>query len=242
MSELLEKKCIPCSMDVKITHIFHSGFIMETEDIQMVFDYYRGDIALKNKKTIVFVTHGHGDHYTRQIFNWRDNIDDIYYVMSSDIKDAPNSNNIFSIKPYESLDIEDIHIKSFGSTDLGVSLVINYKGKTIFFAGDLNWWHWQDDSVETQKDEEAQFKNEIEKISKGTKDIDIAFFPVDPRLGEGFSFGGEYIIKSLSPVYLIPMHFGDKFDTSEKFIHKIGDTKTDIVNINKPGQVMDLHL
>lgn len=229
-------------MDVKVRHIFHSGFILETEDILMVFDYYKGDIDLKDKKTIVFVTHGHGDHYTKEIFNWQEEIEDISYVLSSDIKDAPDSNNIYIMNPYKSLDVEDIHIKSFGSTDLGLSLLINYKGKSIFFSGDLNWWHWENDSKDTQKDEEIQFKNEIEKINEITTNVDIAFFPVDPRLGEGFSFGGEYIIKELSPAYLIPMHFGDKFDTSSRFIHKIGDVETKIVDINKEGQVVNLKI
>lgn len=229
-------------MNIKITHIFHSGFILETKDVQMVFDYYKGDIPLKDKKTIVFVTHGHGDHYTEEIFNWQNQIKDIYYVLSSDIKDAPDLNNIHTMKPYESLDIEDIHIKSFGSTDLGLSFLINYKDKDIFFSGDLNWWHWENDSKETQKDEERQFKNEIKKINKITSHVDMALFPVDPRLGEAFSFGGEYIIRQLNPNYLIPMHFGDKFNTSKRFINKIGDVDAKIVDINKQGQVVELEI
>lgn len=229
-------------MDVKVTHIFHSGFILETEDIVMVFDYYKGNISLKDKKTIVFASHSHGDHYRKEIFNWQEEIDHIYYVLSSDIKDAPDSNNIYTMDPYELLDIEDIHIKSFGSTDLGLSFLITYKGKRIFFPGDLNWWHWENDSKEKQKDEEIQFKNEIEKINKVTTHVDIAFFPVDPRLGQGFSFGGEYIIKHLRPTYLIPMHFGDKFHTSSKFINKMGNVETKIVDINKKGQVIQLEI
>lgn len=229
-------------MNVKVTHIFHSGFILEIGDIVMVFDYYKGNIDLKDKKTIVFASHGHGDHYTREIFDWQKEINDIFYILSSDIEDAPDSNNIYTMKPYESLDIEDIHIKSFGSTDLGLSFIITYKGKRIFFPGDLNWWHWEGDSRETQRDMEIEFKSEIEKIQEISTHIDIAFFPVDPRLGDGFSLGAEYIIKHLRPAYLIPMHFGDKFDTSRRFIDKIGDGETRIVDINREGQVVQLHI
>lgn len=229
-------------MNVKITHIFHSGFVLEIEDLVMVFDYYKGDISLKDKKTIVFATHGHGDHYTKEIFNWQKDIENISYVLSSDIKDLVNSNTVYTMNPYESLDIEDVHIKSFGSTDLGLSLLINYKGKEIFFSGDLNWWHWENDDEETQKDEERQFKDEIKKIMEISTNVDIGFFPVDPRLGEGFSFGGEYIIKNLNPVYLIPMHFGDKFNTSKRFINKIGQGDTKIVDINREGQIVQLEI
>lgn len=229
-------------MDIKLTHIFHSGFLLETEEMLMVFDYYQGHIPLKDKKTLVFVSHGHGDHYTEDIFNWQEDIKDISYILSYDIENPPKSKNIYAMKPYETLTIEDLHIRSFSSTDLGLSFLISYKDKNIFFSGDLNWWHWENDSKEMQEDGERQFKNEIEKIKKIGKDIDLAFFPVDPRLAQGFSLGGEYIIKELSPSYLIPMHFGDKYDTSKKFIHELGPVATSIVDINEKGQVVKLKL
>ena len=41
----------------------------------------------------------------------------------------------------------DIKVKAYGSTDAGVSfLVTTSGGRKIFHAGDLNDWHWQDDS------------------------------------------------------------------------------------------------
>lgn len=229
-------------MKVELTHIFHSGFIFESDDIQMVFDYYKGDIDLNDKKTIVFVTHGHGDHYNRDIFKWQEDISDIKYLLSSDIEDAPSWDNIYTMSPYEELDLEEVNISSFGSTDLGLSLAINYRDKNIFFAGDLNWWHWENDTVEEQKDEEMQFKSEIEKIKKENTKFDIAFVPVDPRLKEVFSWAGECFIKEFSVNYFLPMHFGDKWDTARRFIHKIGDLDTKIVDINKEGQVAGIEL
>lgn len=229
-------------MDIKVSHIYHSGFILETQDVLMVFDYYTGDIDLKNKKTYVFVTHGHDDHYTEEIFNWRKDREDITYILSSDIAYFSTSKDIYIMKPYETLNIDDIQIQSFGSTDQGLSLLINYKDVNIFFAGDLNWWHWPNDSIEDQKSEEIQFKTEIAKIRRTNTDIDIAFFPVDPRLGEGFSLGAEHIIEELSPSYLFPMHFGDKYDTSKRFINKIAKLDTKIVDIDKKGKTFEIKL
>lgn len=229
-------------MNVEITHIFHSGFILETDDILMVFDYYKGNIDLKDKKTIVFVTHGHGDHYTRDIFRWQEDRDNISYILSFDIDNVPTQDNIYIMNPYENLDIENVNIRSFGSTDQGLSFLVNYEDINIIFAGDLNWWHWENDSKTVQEDETRQFKDEIEKIKNINKKIDIAFFPVDPRLGEGFSFAGEYIIRELDPKYFIPMHFGDKWGTSKKFINKMGDIHTNIVDINKKGQIVEIEV
>lgn len=229
-------------MNVEITHIFHSGFILETDDILMVFDYYKGNIDLKDKKTIVFVTHGHGDHYTRDIFRWQEYRDNISYILSFDIDNVPTQDNIYIMNPYENLDIENVNIRSFGSTDQGLSFLVNYEDINIIFAGDLNWWHWENDSKTVQEDEARQFKDEIEKIKNINKKIDIAFFPVDPRLGEGFSFAGEYIIRELDPKYFIPMHFGDKWGTSKKFINKMGEVRTNIVDINKEGQIVEIEV
>lgn len=229
-------------MKIKIEHIFHSGFIMETEDIQMVFDYYKGDIDLKDKKTIVFATHGHGDHYTEEIYDWEKSISDIDYVLGFDIGDAPKADNIHIMNPYESLDIDTVNIKSFGSTDQGLSLLIAYRDVNIYFAGDLNWWHWENDTPEVQKDEERQFTEEIAKVLKENAKIDIAFSPVDPRLGVGYSFGGQYIIEKFKPTYFFPMHFGDKFDTSKRFINKMGDIDTKIVDINKKNQITEIEV
>lgn len=229
-------------MKIKMEHIFHSGFIVETEDIQMVFDYYKGDIKLKDKTTLVFASHGHSDHYTKKIFKWQDSISDIHYVLGFDIDNAPVSDNIHLMDAYTSLDIGDVTIKSFGSTDQGLSFLIDYRGISIYFAGDLNWWHWENDTPEIQKDEENQFKDEIKKIERESKKIDLAFSPVDPRLGEGYSFGGRHIIETFKPTYFIPMHFGDKFDTPEKFIHNMGTIDTKIVDINKENQIVELEV
>lgn len=229
-------------MKMEITHIFHSGFILETDDIQMVFDYYKGDIDLKDKSTIVFVTHGHADHYTENIFKWQESVKDIRYVISSDIEDAPISDNIFIMNPYEELILGDLNIRSFGSTDLGLSFIINYKNIDIFFAGDLNWWHWENDTKEEQLDEEKQFKSEIKKMKMTNTDFDIAFVPVDPRLNDAFSLTGEYFIDEFNPSYFLPMHFGDNFDTSKKFINKMGDVETHIVDINKENQIIEIEV
>lgn len=222
---------------MKVEYIYHSGFTVETENYFLVFDYYKGDIHLKDKKTIVFITHSHNDHYNPIIHKWKEENPEISYVLSSDIG-VEKSNKVHIMSPYEELNIDDVEVKSFGSTDLGLSLLITVEGKNIFFSGDLNWWHWNDDTLETQLKEERDFKNEIDKITGNI--IDIAFFPVDPRLGDGFYLGGEYILKELRPKVFFPMHFGDKYEIIPKFINRIDDSNVNIVEIRKKNEVFEI--
>jgi L-ascorbate metabolism protein UlaG (beta-lactamase superfamily) len=220
---------------MKIEYIFHSGFTIETEKYFLVFDYYKGDIELKDKKTIVFSTHDHPDHYNPQILKWHDKNPQILYVLSSDIAVKPD-NNIYIMEPYEELKLYDINIKSFGSTDKGLSLLLELEGKSIFFAGDLNWWYWDDDSEQEKIDMERAFKDEISKIKE--HNVDIAFFPVDPRLEESYYLGGKYFIDEIRPSVFIPMHFGDKYDATTNFIHKMKDSSTQVVEITKKNQII----
>lgn len=225
-------------LNVVVEHIFHSGFTIETKDYHLIFDYYKGDISLKDKKSIVFATHSHGDHFNSNILKWGDSREDITYILSSDINIEDKSKGIYSINPHENLALKDIEIKTFGSTDMGVSFLVNIDNLSIFHAGDLNWWYWKEDTENEKLDMEKAFKEEISKIKNFP--IDIAFFPVDPRLGDGFSLGGEYFIKEVKPKYFFPMHFGDNFGVTTDFIHKIGPTNTKIVEIIHSNQIISL--
>lgn len=219
-------------LNLKIEYIYHSGFTVESKNHFLVFDYYKGDLPLSNKKTTFFVSHGHEDHFNPAIFNIKDKAN---YVLSDDIK---LDKNVHFVYPGSNIKLDGMDIKVFGSTDLGVSFLVSLDGINIFHAGDLNWWYWEDDSDEEKLRMEREFKAEINKLKDFN--IDLGFFPVDPRLKSGYSKGGEYFIKELCPKYFIPMHFGDKFDISSKFIHKMKDFSTKVVEIKEVNQIIHL--
>lgn len=222
---------------MKVEYIYHSGFTIDIDEYFLVFDYYMGEIPLEDKKTIVFVTHKHQDHFNPVIFDWQKVNPNINYVLSSDL-DIDEDENIFKMDPYEEVTINNIEIKSFGSTDLGLSFLIKIDGKYIFYAGDLNWWHWANDSLEDQLKEERDFKNELAKIDK--LDLDLAFFPVDPRLGEGYSYGGSYFIEKFKPKVFFPMHFADKLEVTARFARDFKSDGVRIMEINKENQSFNI--
>lgn len=224
-------------LNIRVEHIYHSGFTVETENYFLVFDYYKGDIALVDKNTIVFASHSHEDHYNPKILEWKEKMD-IDYVFSSDIEMKGTDKKIHFMDAYEELNLKGIQIQTFGSTDLGVSFLLSIDGTSIFHAGDLYWWHWEGDTKEDQINAKKSFKEEIERI-KGNH-IDLAFFPVDPRLEKAYYLGGEYFINELSPKYFIPMHFGDNFHVTSKFIHKMKDTDTHIIELTHRNQIINI--
>lgn len=255
---------------IKIYYIFHSGFAVETENYLLIFDYYMspGELnnsncmkfslqdAIKNKNNVlIFSSHNHEDHFNPEILDWEKINPNIKYVLDSDIPVDFEKSNYYKLPIYEDLTLETeipslqnsenrkggfkgVYVKAYGSTDIGISFLVKVDGITLFHAGDLNWWHWKDDSIEERNLAEKNFKSEIEKI-KG-EDIDIAFFPVDPRLEEYYNIGGEYFIREINPKIFIPMHFGDDCSTTREFSEKVKELPTKSVIISSSGEELSL--
>lgn len=241
-------------MNVDINYLFNSSFIVETENYLLIFDYYKdyvkkgsknksnGAISIDdlstNKKILVFVSHSHEDHYNPVIFKWADKVSNIKYILSSDIKLKKSYENINIISPYEDIILDDVYVKAYGSTDIGASFLIKVDSVVIFHAGDLNWWYWKDDPQMEIEKAEIWYKDEVEKI-KGAH-IDIAFFPVDPRLEENYYLGPQYFIEKTAPKIFIPMHFGENYEITKKFTQVIQKQSTRVVEITHRGQQINL--
>lgn len=228
-------------LDIGITYIYHSGFAVETNESLLVFDYYSGSVNLRDKNTYVFCSHNHADHYNAEIFGWLDKVTDIQYFLSSDINDKhlpAQKDKITFFEPYEEKIIKNIRVKAYGSTDEGISFLVKCDGINIFHAGDLNWWHWADDIPEEIKKAEQGFREEI-AIIKG-EPVDIAFFPVDPRLGQNCFLGAELFINEIKPRFLIPMHFWDNYEIIGKLKEKMKASPTQILEFSRRGQEIRL--
>ncbi|MBU3214412.1 MBL fold metallo-hydrolase [Clostridium estertheticum] len=231
----------------KIYYIYHSGFVVKTENHFLIFDYYKEPIENQHKSLLssenikemenvyVFSSHSHADHYNPKILEWEKYNDKIQYILSSDIKTDKDKSNYNFMGEGDEKVFQDIYVKAYGSTDIGISFLVKVDGLTIFHAGDLNWWHWKEDSLDEQILAESLFKAHIEKI-KEEKPIDIAFFPVDPRLCEDYYIGGEYFAKNIQPGLIIPMHFGDDVDITKQFTNIMDKINIKTALINYPGQ------
>lgn len=220
------------------------------------------DLIKDKKNVLVFSSHSHGDHFNPVILDWEKYNPNIKYILSSDIALDCWKDNYYKLSQDEELSLktelmetvdllsensssreinsklENVYVKAYGSTDIGISFLVKVDGIDIFHAGDLNWWHWKEDSAEERTIAEQNFKIEIGKIKD--EHVDIAFFPVDPRLEEFYNLGAEYFIKEIQPKTLIPMHFGDDAYITKEFAKKAGKLPVKIIVINNPGEELKI--
>lgn len=220
-----------------IYYIFHSGFVLELEKSILIFDFYRIPTDKKNeeesfiskfikrtdKKVYVFSSHSHSDHFNKEILKWLNLNENIKYILSDDIKIHKHKNFYFT-KEGDSFELDNLKISTFGSTDLGSSFYVNVEDKNIFHSGDLHLWHWEDDTLEEEKTMYDAYMSELEKIKKLDR-IDIAFVPVDPRLGVNTLEGVELFYKVLKPKLIVPMHFSDDYSRMKNFIENFKNIK-----------------
>lgn len=223
---------------MNLKYIYHSGFLLEFERAYMLFDYYKGDIPSldKKKKLYVFVSHSHPDHFNEDIFDIFRNHKDVEYILSNDVvpKKQEDADRSYSLEPNKEYYFNELGVETYLSTDQGLAFMVSYNGKTIYHAGDLNWWTWVGFETEEEYDNLTRnFKNEIDKM--GARLIDIAMVPLDPRQGDRFDWGMKYFIEKTRPRHLVPMHCWNKFEVIDKFRSRNKDLLGDIdlVDTNK---------
>lgn len=211
----------------KVKYLSHSGFMVEYRDTVLIFDYWPDshgktvpdtgtiDIAgLKDKTVLVFCSHRHHDHFDPVILSWKNVIPDIKYFFSSDIPRKYHSESTCLLKPYQAIDDSGIRVGTFKSTDEGVAFLVSFSGITVYHAGDLNWWHWDDESKAYNNDMAARFKHEISLLKN--IDIDIAFLTTDPRQGHAELWGLNWFIDHVNVKTVFPMHFWNDFSIMER--------------------------
>lgn len=216
---------------MKLTYIFHSGFALETEQCILLFDFWMdpADVVptlLKSDKPMyVFSSHFHEDHFNREIFSWKSVKQNIRYILSKDIlkhrraqKEEADAWLAKGAVWQDSL----IRVMAMGSTDSGVSWIVEIGGRRIFHAGDLNNWYarFLTDSytggtvyslekcclVDPGK-EEKRYLGELKDIRKVTDHFDLVMFPIDGRIGNGYTRGGRQFIERFTVGLFVPMHF-----------------------------------
>lgn len=219
---------------MKVTYLNHSGFFLETETAYFLFDYYKGTIPqmIEDKPLVVFVSHSHGDHYNREIYHLLQQHPDTKYVLA---KEIPIKKLIAEWKE-QGINLEpqimsvgkntthnlvlsngnSLEITTLKSTDAGVAYLLNYENQTIYHAGDLNLWYWEEETRQYNENMTAAYLREMEKL-KG-KHIDVAFVPMDPRLGEYAFDGLKIFLEYTDCVNVYPMHMWGEYELIEHFL------------------------
>ena len=218
-----------------LRYIFHSGFLLETERCILIFDYWMDPANVMkpyidpsgSKHIYVFASHFHEDHFTKEIFEWKKNnpFTDYTYILSKDILKRRRAKKEYAdvwMAKGAVWEDENIKVTATGSNDSGVSWIVETEGKTIFHAGDLcNWYaRFLADGVPEGEiyseefgeyinpvAEEKRFLGELKDIHKITGTFDLVMFPVDGRIGNGYTLGGRQLIERFKVGMFVPMHF-----------------------------------
>lgn len=213
---------------MKLTFLAHSGCLVELESLCLLFDWWKGELPpLPAKPLRVFVSHGHGDHFTPAVFALDDGTRDVQFFLGNDIRLSPSRREKLGLsdetaakcvrlRGNERLELPGLVVETLPSTDEGVAFLVTAEGQTVFHAGDLNWWHWEGEPDPWNPDMARDFKAYAEPL-RGRK-IDLAMLPLDPRLGEDGFRGPDYFLQLAEIHRFFPMHLWRKFGFVEEFL------------------------
>lgn len=230
--------------NIRVKFIDHSGFFLEWEDCCFLFDYYKGALPEpRDKPLIVFSSHSHPDHFNPEIFAYGARWRDVTYVLSDEITvpEAAAGAKVHQMGPLQKqLLPPDIQVETLPSTDMGVAYIVTHQGRTVYHAGDLHWWLWDECTTE-ENNEMTQMFREYTAPLKG-RSIDVAFLPLDPRQGEDGWKGFDYYMHLCDIRWAVPMHFWGRFKYIDKLCHRkeAMPYAKRIVCLNRKGDLYEL--
>ena len=202
---------------MQITFLGHCGFAVDTGPHILLFDYCPRRLKpraeallpglLAGRRPLVFVSHGHGDHYSPDIWD----LPAARYYLGAG---TPAEKDAVVLSGGETLEFPDFRLRTFPSTDEGVAFLVEIDGQTIYHAGDLNWWYWPGEPDPWNPDMERAFRRQADEIAQIP--IDLAFLTADPRQHEGWLWGLDYLIRRGKIHHAVPMHFWNQKSTPAK--------------------------
>ncbi len=233
-----------------VTYLHHSGFAVAVDSTLLIFDYWQGGVDplpedariteadfANYKQILVFVSHIHEDHYDSVIYTWGQNKQlPITYVVSDDLPIGVRGKRM---KAGDTVKLGEVQVAAYDSTDAGVSFYVTVGGLHIFHAGDLNLWHWREESSlrEITAAENAYYAA-VEPIA--ALPIDIAMFPVDPRLGGLFDAGANHFILDVKPRVFIPMHWQGRAEVALDYARRTRTRYTEVLALTMPRERAEL--
>ena len=212
---------------MKITFIAHSAFLVELTGFNLLFDW-TGEQKIpdfdRSKPLYVFASHHHADHYTPRIFSL--GMDNVTYVLASCIRLSAkrkaglgiDDTCVHRLKAGVTEAIGDLTVSTVRSNDAGVAFVVRTSEGDFFHAGDLNDWYWAEEADEWNEMIKAGFLKSLHAL-KDTE-VDVAFLPLDGRLGEAYYWGFHQFMESIKCKKAFPMHCWGDFSVVERLLQQ----------------------
>ncbi len=228
---------------MKITLLGHSGFLVELYGINLIFDYFTdAENVLARpgfgaKPAVFFASHAHRDHFNRQIFRHAEP-GRVFYMLGSGIHPGQRQDAAILDKG-QGAEALGVKVRAYGSTDEGVSFLAQTGGTSIFHAGDLNDWYWEDESTKEELlHDEQWFLAEIAPLEDARPDI--AFIPADARLGPHALRGPMHFVGTLKPARVALMHLSGGNHLPNEFRQALAreGLSCEVLELVKPGDTI----
>lgn len=100
------------------------------------------------------------------------------------------------------------------------------KENFFYHAGDLNWWHWEEESTLYNETMKERYLSEIGKLKEALsgKTIDVAFLVLDPRQEDAYALGMEHFLLEIPVQFAVPMHLWEEYALAKQYVETYGQT------------------
>ena len=228
-----------------VTFLDHSGFLVELPSVTLLFDWWKGALpALRTSHPlIVFVSHWHEDHFNPAIFSLHadayilGNMDATWLSKKGASPDALKRCRFLN-GGETCLPLPGITVETLTSTDEGVAFLVTADGKTVFHAGDLNWWHWEGEPDPWNPNMARDFKTFTEPL-RG-RPIDLALLPLDPRLDTNGFLGPKHFLEIADIRHFVPMHQWGNYGFTEQFLSCYPEFTEKTISVHEKGKFFEV--
>ncbi|WP_455581572.1 MBL fold metallo-hydrolase [Dysosmobacter sp.] len=233
---------------IRAVFLAHSGFLVELPSVTLLFDWWKGDLPplRPGVPLLVFASHRHEDHFRPDIFALDDGSRPVWFLLGKDIRLTARNRARWQLSSQtaekclclaggqQAEPLPGIRVETLPSTDEGVAFLVAADEKTIYHAGDLNWWHWEGEEPAWNRDMEVRFQRYLEPLRR--RHIDLAMVPLDPRLGDACGWGLAYFLDLTQTRRVLPMHQWEDVSPTERFCRDHPALAPCVVPIAKNGE------
>lgn len=235
---------------MKITFLAHSGFLIELQHLVLLFDWWKGELPPlpEDKPLLVLVSHQHHDHFNPAVFSLAQPGRNVRFLLGDDITLSSENFALWGVP--EALGgqiislgagrrvrpLPGVSVEALPSTDSGVAFLVTAEERTIYHAGDLNWWHWEGEPDPWNPDMERHYKQYTKPLCG--RHIDLAMVPLDSRLGQPAErLGLSYLMEIAQVDRVLPMHQWGDYAATDRFMEAFPQWADRLLPIRNEGQI-----
>ncbi|UCE21354.1 MAG: MBL fold metallo-hydrolase [Candidatus Aminicenantes bacterium] len=207
--------------EAAVWYLFHAGWAVKTSSALMIFDYlvdtekpeprslsdgFVDPNEIKDLNVFLFISHRHGDHFDRNVLEWKKVIPNITYVFGWQAQEAEGHHAFGEDRVSKS--IGPLKVKNIFHNFDNIpesAFLIEVDGLTIYFSGD----HGNSPGALN-----PVYKDNIDYMSQQSNEFDLVFLSI---FGSPTYDGELYAIDKFKPRVMLPMHYLGRESDAERF-------------------------